>query len=187
MPAPCRACRAHYPRKLLLPLYDIPQYAERPFYRFCPACCQRLRQEHAWDGILDDERRTVVAQLNRAMAARLPATLTLSEWIGTLNRCNWRCFYCQNAPYEALEHFVPIALGGGTTVDNCLPACKSCNSSKGMRHPDDIRESSRSPAAIARARAYLSAQRQPATVAVETAGTLLVGELPAAGAPDKSL
>ena len=32
-----------------------------------------------------------------------------------------------------MEHVVPVASGGATSVDNIIPACQSCNSSKGKK------------------------------------------------------
>jgi 5-methylcytosine-specific restriction endonuclease McrA len=29
-----------------------------------------------------------------------------------------------------VEHFIPISHGGGTTADNCVPACSACNFKK---------------------------------------------------------
>jgi 5-methylcytosine-specific restriction endonuclease McrA len=33
------------------------------------------------------------------------------------------------------EHHIPVAKGGGYTPNNILPACQSCNLSKGSRDP----------------------------------------------------
>jgi HNH endonuclease len=38
---------------------------------------------------------------------------------------------------ETLDHFIPFAMGGGTTVDNCVPACSYCNYTKNSYDPDD--------------------------------------------------
>lgn len=43
------------------------------------------------------------------------------------------CYYCgaQVAPKElTLDHVVPLVRGGTTSRNNCVPACKSCNSKK---------------------------------------------------------
>lgn len=39
------------------------------------------------------------------------------------------CAYCP-APADTIDHVLPVALGGRTTPDNCVPACRSCNSRK---------------------------------------------------------
>lgn len=153
-PIPCSGCQQEFPFKTLRRVYDIPKFANS-LYFFCPDCRARIRQEQRIAGIFAREQRRVIAQFFRALDHGLPASLTLEQWIVTLNHYRWRCAYCLDGPYEAIDHFIPVGAGGGTTADNCVPSCKSCNSSKGSRHPDTIRESSRSPTAIARVRAYL--------------------------------
>lgn len=39
------------------------------------------------------------------------------------------CAYCQN-PAATLDHVVPLEAGGSDNIDNLVPACWSCNSSK---------------------------------------------------------
>ncbi len=46
-----------------------------------------------------------------------------------------QCVYC-GAPAESRDHVIPWALGGLAVEGNIVPACKSCNSSKGPRTPD---------------------------------------------------
>lgn len=87
--------------------------------------------------IMKEEGIAVWMNNERAKKKGLRADLTLHEWIGTLLDFHWKCAYCPN-PYNALEHFVPIALDGGTTKSNCVPSCKSCNSHKSYVHPDSI-------------------------------------------------
>lgn len=70
----------------------------------------------------------------RAIVAGEPARLTLSQWLVTLDVFNWNCAYC-GGPYDVLEHFYPIGYGRGTTVINCVPACKLCNRRKANHHP----------------------------------------------------
>lgn len=179
-PVPCDACREMHPRKDLARLGEVPACAET-FYRFCDACQKRLRLQYRYQGYLDAENRKVLAQLRRAMDNDLPATLTLRQWIATLKYYEGRCAYCQVRPYQAIEHFIPIHQGGGTTADNCVPACKSCNSAKGARHPDEIGESSRSPAAIARVRGYLLTQQPVLPVLEPAEGCQQVEAEPLAG------
>ena len=75
------------------------------------------------------EQRRVSHQCTRARKAGLPATLTMVEWLQTLIDFGGRCAYC-SGPFDDLEHYIPISQGGGTTAQNCVPACRYCNGSK---------------------------------------------------------
>ena len=86
------------------------------------------------------EAKKVAFHLTRAKVLGLPATLTLSQWLETLKYFQWKCAYCGIRPYEILEHFLPLFHGGGTTQDNCIPACPSCNSQKRDMHPLAVNE-----------------------------------------------
>lgn len=78
------------------------------------------------------ERRTIVQHLRRTKNLNRPATLTVRQWLKTCNHFNWNCAYCQNNFYQVLEHFISLRCGGGTTYNNCVPACQSCNVLKDM-------------------------------------------------------
>lgn len=84
------------------------------------------------------QHEKVASNNARARDAGLPATLTTKEWTKTLDHFNWKCAICLVGNYQVLEHFIPLALGGGTTVDNCIPACVSCNTIKADRHPTTL-------------------------------------------------
>lgn len=46
------------------------------------------------------------------------------------NAWHHRCAYC-TAPADTLDHVKPRHKGGGTITSNLVPACQSCNRSKG--------------------------------------------------------
>jgi 5-methylcytosine-specific restriction endonuclease McrA len=102
-------------------------YLAKPGWSVCKACDTPA---------LKKERLRVLTHLRRAYSAGLPATLSLAEWLHTLQDFNGLCAYCQQRQFEALEHFIPIDAGGGTTVQNCVPACGRCNTTKGTSNPD---------------------------------------------------
>jgi 5-methylcytosine-specific restriction endonuclease McrA len=56
-------------------------------------------------------------------------TLTHDEWLALLAQHEERCAYC-GAPYESIDHVVPLSRGGANVADNVVPACLSCNGSK---------------------------------------------------------
>jgi len=94
--------------------------------------CAACRKEH-WK-----EEQRIKVHLYRARKACTPATLTLGQWITTLERYHYHCAYCTTEAYEVLEHYIPITAGGGTTQENCVPACRTCNLKKHNDHPERL-------------------------------------------------
>ncbi len=43
------------------------------------------------------------------------------------------CFYCQRFDAEFWDHIVPKHLDGKDTIENLIPCCMRCNSSKGKK------------------------------------------------------
>lgn len=65
-----------------------------------------------------------------------------------------KCYMCRTFPADTLDHYLPAALGGKTTVDNLRPACRPCNQWKRDMHPREakrlIKRGMGSPRSIAR-------------------------------------
>jgi len=78
----------------------------------------------------------------RAIQANLPATLTVEQWLRTLEHFKWKCAYCEQRLGIIIEHFIPLPLAG-TTADNCVPSCYACNARKGNVHPSLVTSISR--------------------------------------------
>jgi 5-methylcytosine-specific restriction endonuclease McrA len=113
----------------------------------CPSCCTPARLR---------ELTRVRGHLARARALGLPATLTLAQWLATIEHFEGRCAYCGASPYRDLDHFIPLSAGGGTTSANCVPACSACNSAKRGYHPDTGLWQAAPADSIARVAAYLT-------------------------------
>lgn len=73
----------------------------------------------------------VKSQLLYARAENAAATLTMKEWFTILDHCAWKCSYCKEKPFQVMSHLLPRK-EGGTTAENCVPACYSCVSKKKM-------------------------------------------------------
>jgi 5-methylcytosine-specific restriction endonuclease McrA len=56
---------------------------------------------------------------------------------GVLRRDGRRCAYCGKRA-DTIDHVVPRSRGGGHTWDNCVAACRLCNSRKADRLIEDI-------------------------------------------------
>lgn len=59
--------------------------------------------------------------------------------------CDWpplphpvRCVYCGRVA-DTMDHVVPVSKGGTNDAENLVPACSSCNSSKGVKAVDEWR------------------------------------------------
>lgn len=81
-------------------------------------------------------------QKRKAKKDKLPATLTAQQWEATKKAFDYGCAYCGMFEERHLQefgenlhqdHFVPLSKGGGYTLENIVPACRRCNSSKGDR------------------------------------------------------
>ncbi|HEX7675237.1 MAG TPA: HNH endonuclease [Bdellovibrio sp.] len=51
------------------------------------------------------------------------------------------CYHCGERfkPAElTMDHLIPIARGGKSTKNNCVPSCKECNSKKGYKTRAEI-------------------------------------------------
>lgn len=76
------------------------------------------------------EKRKISYQRYHAKKRKLPNNLTLEQWNEIKQHFNNRCCYCGQAKKLEMEHFIPLSKGGEYTINNIVPSCKSCNSSK---------------------------------------------------------
>jgi len=146
-------------------LQDIPRY-RGTLHHFCHDCAAILRAEYVAANpymcsqckqrhnradshlcakcltsylavIYTREVKRVEDQNQRARENGVDATLTLLEWLETVKDFDGQC-YCCGKPFQALDHYIPLSKGGGTTAQNCLPICNRCNSIKGAYLPDEL-------------------------------------------------
>ena len=82
--------------------------------------------------IIACELDRVNAQIFRARALRVEATLTLVDWLLIVDFYRWKCAYCQEKPFEVMHHHIPLSLSG-TTPANCVPACCSCRTRRNKK------------------------------------------------------
>lgn len=147
-PGPCEKCGADYvfAEAVLIWLRLHQEYAginssdAGLSLKFCPSCNFSLANEWQLRKLAPGyqrEHRRVRFHMDRARDKGLPATLTTDQWLGILTHYRNMCAYCGSA-FTELEHILPLAQGGGTVKDNCVPACRFCNSVKGGRHPDQL-------------------------------------------------
>lgn len=97
------------------------------------------------------EKARLSHQRRRALKRTLPSTLTSAEWEDILATYGYQCAYCDKTWLDCKltqDHIVPISQGGGYTADNIVPACKSCNSRKNKRTPEQATMTLRIPESL---------------------------------------
>lgn len=103
----------------------------------------RLRDAQLWTRRLTSRARwqhggrgQVERNKSRTEARGGSYSLTKTEWENILLAFRGSCAYCgEVVRFPAIEHVMPVCLGGGTDAYNVVPACQKCNSSKGRRPP----------------------------------------------------
>lgn len=106
-----------------------------PMPDICWICSERrLHWKKRPDGLCGrcsgDLLSKITRQKQRAKNRGYEATLTLAQWTAKLHNSQGCCHYCHtHIGYRALtlEHVIPVTKGGGTTAENCVPACMTCN------------------------------------------------------------
>lgn len=63
----------------------------------------------------------------------MSSVISKTKRMKVMEKTNFRCAYCgvelpEN--YHAVEHVIPKCKGGSNNIDNLLPTCLHCNSSK---------------------------------------------------------
>ena len=64
---------------------------------------------------------------------------TIEEWRDLCVRHGHRCAYCGAQKRLERDHVVPLSRGGTNSIDNILPACRSCNARKNAKTADEFR------------------------------------------------
>lgn len=94
------------------------------------------------------------ARWARYYKAKWPAVLAQQQrrrrteprwWISLCEMLDWRCYYCGKRKPLTKDHLIPREKGGPDDKTNLVPACKSCNSSKGARWVHDWRPDLKCP------------------------------------------
>lgn len=56
--------------------------------------------------------------------------VTNEEWNALLNLFEFKCAYCGSDGTLCMDHVIPLSRRGENKINNIVPACRSCNSSK---------------------------------------------------------
>jgi len=87
---------------------------------------KQYRKDNKEKGLFHNQKR-------RALKRGLSSQLTFTQWDAIKNAFSNCCAYCGQDKALEQEHFIALSKGGEHTYNNIIPACKSCNSSKGNK------------------------------------------------------
>lgn len=73
------------------------------------------------------------AKLRRERLLGVEGVASQGEIAALLDRAGGLCVYCAQPASLTLDHFEPVASGGSGSIENLIPCCKPCNSSKNKR------------------------------------------------------
>lgn len=102
---------------------------DQEYRQDCKVCYNIRRNENKHKKVHSD---FIGGQKRRGEPA---PTLSHQEWKEALIYFGGACAYCGHTPRKGerltKDHLVAISAGGATSQENIIPACSSCNSSKG--------------------------------------------------------
>jgi 5-methylcytosine-specific restriction endonuclease McrA len=81
------------------------------------------------------DKVTAHSQRRRARKRNAAGTFTSEQWLARLAYHENKCVYCGSPDNLHIEHQIPLARGGTNWPSNLVPACGTCNRSKGTRTP----------------------------------------------------
>jgi 5-methylcytosine-specific restriction endonuclease McrA len=82
--------------------------------------------------------RAASSHRRRAAKAEAPGDFTVEEFAALCEAHEYRCVYCGCDGKMTADHAIPLSRGGSNYISNIVPACKSCNSSKGTRTVEEF-------------------------------------------------
>lgn len=97
---------------------------------------ERYRQEYR-EHIQKGKPITKAAKVRRFVMMHEPDAMTDAEWEAKKSAYRFTCAYCAGPGPVEMDHVIPLSKGGRHNPDNVVPACRSCNKSKGDKTLDE--------------------------------------------------
>ena len=79
------------------------------------------------------DKASTIKHRRRARNNAALGSHTTAQWLDLVETHGGRCVYCDEAKPLARDHVIPLARGGSNFIYNIVPACRSCNCSKGAK------------------------------------------------------
>jgi 5-methylcytosine-specific restriction endonuclease McrA len=86
----------------------------------------------------DRDRRIAYTHKVRAGKLGLNGSFTVEEWKGICAQYDYKCAICGSEEPLTADHIIPMSKDGSNLIQNIQPLCKSCNSRKKDKIPDEV-------------------------------------------------
>ena len=91
---------------------------------------EHVKQKHKEWHLNNRDKCQIVRQRSEARKKQLPSHYNTEQWKRVKQYFDNKCAYCGKEGKLAQDHFIALSKGGEYTINNIIPACMSCNSSK---------------------------------------------------------
>lgn len=110
-----------------------------PVCKECKYECDRAYQKQRYTVDKEYRERTInkTAQSQDKRHRNARGSYTYDEWQNVLEEFNHECAYCGATGSLTVDHIIPLSCGGLNEIQNLVPACESCNKSKGAKSFDE--------------------------------------------------
>lgn len=80
------------------------------------------------------DKNNLYVQNRNARIKHSGGKITPEEWGELKRKYGYMCICCRRTDVNlAMDHVIPLSLGGANVIDNIQPLCKSCNSRKNTK------------------------------------------------------
>jgi 5-methylcytosine-specific restriction endonuclease McrA len=142
----CKKCDLVYNRTRPVRIKTEPQRLRKNKYMRLHLAEKRANDSNYLENKRARDRQYRMTDKGKASSIRSKANrrkhighhiLSGGDWNIILRIFGNMCVYCGSGEEITADHFIPISKGGQTTLDNIVPACHSCNSSKQDKNPKE--------------------------------------------------
>ena len=81
----------------------------------------------------DEEYRVKRLAQNHERRTKVKGSYTPDEWHNKAAQYNFSCAYCGRTTNITCDHVIALSAGGSNEISNIVPACSTCNYSKGAK------------------------------------------------------
>jgi 5-methylcytosine-specific restriction endonuclease McrA len=106
--------------------------------RWLPEDQKNYREKYYRENKEKAHQRAFLNKARQRSGKQVKGSHTFEEWQELIKKHDFKCYYCkermakEDSPLKwTRDHIIPLSRGGSDDINNIVPSCKSCNSSKG--------------------------------------------------------